>query len=157
MIKLLTVLVLLFSYQAPTPEIIAKPVPFNSSTVQDHFVAPLWKKGPGHRGIDLAINSLSPIVSPFDGEVFFSGRVVNRFVVTLISSTGLKASFEPVCGIVRQGENARQNQTIGFYCQGDEDYEVHCDSCLHFSIRNEHGYLNPLLFYGILTPPKLFG
>lgn len=157
MIKLLTVLALLFSYQAPTPEIIARPVPFTSQSVQDHFVAPLWKKGPGHRGVDLAINSLSPIVSPFDGQVFFSGKVVDRFVVTLVSSSGLKASFEPVCGIVRQGEGVRQNQTIGFYCPGDKNYKTHCDSCLHFSIRNEHGYLNPLLFYGLLSPPKLVG
>lgn len=155
MIKLLTVIALLFSYQAPTPEIIAKPVPFTSQSVQDHFVAPLWKKGPGHRGIDLATDSAGPIVSPFDGRVFFSGKVVDRKVVTLISNTGLKASYEPVCGLVRQGESVRQNQTIGFLCEGDPDYESHCDSCLHFSIRNEYGYLNPLLYYGLLTPPRL--
>jgi len=155
MIKLLTVIALLFSYQVPAPEIIAKPVPFTSESVQEHFVAPLWKKGAGHRGIDLAIDTLNPVVSPFDGEVFFSGRVVNRNVVTVLSNTGLKASFEPICGIVRAGESVKRNQTIGFYCEGDDDYEGHCEACLHFSIRNENGYLNPLLYFGLLTPPRL--
>ncbi len=157
MMKLLAVLVLLFSYQVPAPEIIAKPVPFTSASIQDHFVAPLWKMGSGHRGIDLAIDPLSPIVSPFEGEVFFSGRVVNRNVVTVVSNTGLKASFEPLCGILGQGEIVSKDQTIGFYCDGDENYEAHCEYCLHFSMRNEHGYLNPLLFYGLLSPPRLVG
>jgi murein DD-endopeptidase MepM/ murein hydrolase activator NlpD len=157
MIKILTVLMLLFSYQAPAPEIIAKPVPFSTNSVKDHFVAPLWTFGPGHRGIDLAIDPATPIASPFDGSVFFVGKVVNRMSVTVLSTSGLKASFEPVCGIVSQGHAVRQNQTIGFLCEGDESYQTHCASCLHFSIRNDHGYLNPLLFYGLLTPPRLVG
>jgi hypothetical protein len=40
-------------------------------------------------------------------------------------------------------------------CVPKTDYEMHCESCLHFSIRNRYGYLNPLLFYGGLEPPGL--
>ena len=155
MTKLIALLVLLFAAAAPTPEIIAKPVPFAPNHVENHFRAPLWEKGPGHRGIDIAINSSSPIVAPFDGSVFFSGEVVDRQVVTLISTSGLKASFEPVCGFQPVGTRVSKRQTIGVLCVPEKDYEMHCESCLHFSLRNSYGHLNPLLFYGRLNPALL--
>jgi hypothetical protein len=155
MTKLIAVLALLFAAAAPAPEIIAKPVPFAPSHVETHFRGPLWDKGPGHRGIDIAINSSSPILAPFDGSVFFAGEVVDRQVVTLISESGLKASFEPVCGLQPVGTRVSKWQTIGVLCVPETDYEIHCVSCLHFSLRNNYGYLNPLLFYGGLKPPGL--
>ena len=155
MTKLIALIALLFAAAAPAPEVIAKPVPFTLNQVQNYFRAPLWDKGPGHRGIDIAINSLSPIVAPFDGSVFFSGEVVNRQVVTLISASGLKASFEPVCGFQPLGTTVSKRQAIGVLCVPETDYEMHCESCLHVSLRNSYGYLNPLLFYGELKPPGL--
>ena len=155
MTKLIALIALLFAAAAPAPEIIAKPVPFAPSHVENHFRAPLWEKGPGHRGIDIVINSSSPIVAPFDGSVFFSGEVVDRQVVTLISASGLKASFEPVCGLQPVGTKVSKRQTIGVLCVPETDYEMHCESCLHFSLRSTYGYLNPLLFYGGLKPPGL--
>ena len=155
MTKLIALLALLFAAAAPAPEIIAKPVPFTKAQVENHFRAPLWEWGPGHRGIDIAINSSSPIVAPFDGTLFFAGEVVNRQVVTLVSASGLKVSFEPVCGFQPAGTKVSKQQTIGVLCVPETNYEMHCESCLHFSIRNSYGYLNPLLFYGELKPPGL--
>jgi hypothetical protein len=130
-------------------------VPFTQGQVENHFQAPLWEWGPGHRGIDIAIDSSSPIVAPFDGTVFFTGEVVNRQVLTLVSASGLKASFEPVCGLQPVRARVSKSQTIGVLCVPEAGYEMHCDSCLHFSVRNSYGYLNPLLFYGQLKPPVL--
>jgi hypothetical protein len=96
-------------------------------------------------------------VAPFDGEVFFAGKVVNRKVITLISDTGLKASFEPVCAIHPKGSRVRMGQAIALLCVPESDYEMHCETCVHYSIRNEYGYLNPLLFYGMLRPAVLTG
>ena len=155
MTKLIALIALLFAAVAPAPEIIAKPVPFTHSQVENHFRAPLWEWGPGHRGIDIALNSSSPIVAPFDGSVFFSGEVVDRQVVTLISESGLKASFEPVCGLQPVGAKVIQGQVIGVPCVPETDYATHCESCMHFSVRNASGYLNPLLFFGELKPPGL--
>lgn len=155
MFKLISVLVLIFSFQVPAPEIIAKPIPFTLDSVQSHFKAPLHRAGPGHRGIDLAVDQAGEIYSPFSGEVFFSDLVVNRPVVTVVSKTGLKASFEPVCGAVRKGEAIQKGDLIGHRCPGTEDYREHCPGCVHFSVRNDHGYLNPLLYFGMLQPPRL--
>ena len=155
MTKLIALIALLFTATAPAPEIIAKPVPFTHSQVENHFRAPLWEWGPGHRGIDIGINSSSPIVAPFDGTVSFTGEVVNRHVVTLVSASGLKASFEPVCGLQPEGTRVNKRQPIGVLCVPETTYDMHCPSCLHFSVRNSYGYLNPLLFYGELKPPGL--
>jgi hypothetical protein len=157
MTKLAALLIIIFTAQAPTPEVIAKPVPFDRTTIQEHYQAPLWQKGPGHRGVDLAIDPQSAIVAPFAGEVFFSGKVVNRQVITLLSDTGLKATFEPVCAIHAKGSRVAMGQKIAVLCEPETDYEMHCESCVHFSIRNEYGYLNPLLFFGMLKPAVLTG
>ena len=155
MTKLLAIFLILITASAPAPEIIAKPVPFDHSNIQNHYQAPLWNKGPGHRGIDLALDSQGQIVAPFDGEVFFAGKVVNRQVITLVSDTGLKASFEPVCAIHTKGSRVLKGQNIAVLCIPESDYQMHCKSCVHFSIRNQYGYLNPLLFYGMLEPAVL--
>lgn len=155
MTKLFTLLLMILAAQSPSPEIIAKPVPFNYSEVQNHFRAPLWDKGPGHRGVDLAIQTHGTIAAPFDGEVFFAGKVFDRDVLTLISDTGLKASFEPVCAIHTKGTRVTKGQSVALLCVPESDYVIHCESCVHFSIRNQHGYLNPLLFYGMLKPAVL--
>ena len=155
MTKLLAILFLLLTASAPAPEIIAKPVPFNHEDIKESFQAPLWPKGPGHRGIDLAIDATTAISSPFDGEIFFAGKVFNRQVVTVVSNSGLKASFEPVCALLQRGSSVLAGQKIGMLCTPETDYEMHCESCVHFSIRNEYGYLNPLLFYGMLSAPVL--
>ena len=155
MTKLLAIFLILITASAPAPEIIAKPVPFDHSHIQEQYRAPLWEQGHGHRGIDIALDGQSPIVAPFDGEVFFAGKVVNRQVITLISDTGLKASFEPACAINPTGSRVLKGQDIAVLCAPESDYEMHCKNCVHFSIRNEYGYLNPLLFYAMLKPPVL--
>lgn len=157
MFKLLALIVIVIKATAPAPESLATPVPYLSQNIQNQFQAPLWDKGPGHRGIDLSVAEGQQIASLFDGEVHFVGKVVNRKVLTLISKTGLKASFEPVCSLLEQNQSVLEGQQIATWCEGDETYLQHCEKCIHFSIRNEYGYLNPLLFYGLLVAPKLIG
>ena len=157
MIKLFVLLSLIFRATAPSPEILAEPVPLLRQSTIHTYVAPLWERGAGHRGIDIALAENFELKSPFAGQVHFVGMVVDRKVMTLVSESGLKASFEPVCSALTQGEIVRKGQPIATRCHGEESYESHCTSCVHFSIRNEYGYLNPLLFYGGVTPPRLLG
>ena len=97
MLKLFILLNIIFSAAAPSPEVLAEPVPLlNQSTIKT-FVAPHWTKGPGHRGIDIALAENFSLKAPFSGEVYFVGKVVDRKVVTLVSDSGLKVSFERVC------------------------------------------------------------
>ena len=157
MLKIFILLNIIFSAAVPSPQVLAEPVPLLNQGTINTFVAPLWDKGPGHRGIDLALAENFSLKAPFSGEVFFVGKVVNRKVVTLVSDSGLKVSFEPVCSELVEGERVVISQPVATRCAGDETYEAHCTSCVHFSIRNEYGYLNPLLFYNGVKPPRLQG
>lgn len=157
MIKLFVLLSLVFQATAPSPEILAEPVPLLRQSTIHTYVAPLWDRGAGHRGIDIALAKNFEVKSPFDGSVHFVGKVVDRKVITLISESGLKASFEPVCSSLTQGEAVSKGEPVATRCEGEASYEAHCTSCVHFSVRNEHGYLNPLLFYGALKTPRLLG
>lgn len=142
----------MFSATVPTPEIAAEVVPNFSSSVLPNFVAPTTERGPGHRGVD--IPNATAVAAPFGGSVSFVGKVYNRNVIT-VTSGSLRATFEPVCTDLRAGQIVSAAQEIGQYCPGDQGYEEHCERCVHFSIRNERGYLNPLLFYGLVRPSKL--
>ena len=155
MIKLFVLLSLIFRATAPSPEILAEPVPLLRQSTIHTYVAPLWERGAGHRGIDIALPENFELKSPFAGQVHFVGKVVDRKVMTLVSESGLKASFEPVCGFQSLGTTVSKRQAIGVLCVPETDYEMHCESCLHVSLRNSYGYLNPLLFYGELRPPGL--
>ena len=157
MLKILALIAIFTSAIAPAPELIAKPVPYFDQSTINHFRAPLWQKGPGHRGLDIVVTEETQVVAPFDSGVQFVGKVVDRHVITLVSSSGLKASFEPVCSSLLQGQSVQQGEPVGNYCDPDESYEKHCVSCIHFSIRNQYGYLNPELFYGNLKAPGLLG
>ena len=157
MIKLFLLLHIIFSSAAPSPELLAEPVPLLRPSTINPYVGPHWDKGPGHRGIDISLAENFELKAPFSGEVHFVGKVVDRKVITLISDSGLKASFEPVCSDLARGQRVIKHQPIATRCAADANYEVHCASCIHFSIRNEYGYLNPLLFYGELKAPTLLG
>ncbi len=80
---------------------------------------------------------------------------MDRNLITLQSLTGYRASFEVVCTHLSVGEFVLEGEVIGKACDGDLNYQIHCENCVHFSVRTEHGYLNPLLFFGSMRPSHL--
>ena len=134
------------------PEIWAKPVPIFQ--VQREFLGPVSIYGPGHRGLDFAIEEEQQVTAPANGLITFSGAIVNRNIVTLRTRSGYLISFEQVCSKREAGEFVEQGQLLGQFCSISEDYG-HCDNCVHFSVRGKNGYLNPKLFFGGLLPSVL--
>jgi hypothetical protein len=100
----------------------------------------------------MTVETHEPLYAPFTGEIHFVGKVVDRNVVTLKGASGLLASFEPVCSDLSKGKVIQKGQAFGFACQADDEYESHCEGCVHFSVRSEYGYLNPLLFVSKIKP-----
>ena len=154
-IFLLLVLMTGLNNNVPAPEIAAEPLPRMVDRVTRPFEGQPYFKASGHRGIDLADMTQELIRSPFAGKVSFSGIVFSRSVVTIRSESGLLASLEPVCANVSQGQEVSAGEVVGSWCQPDEDYQQHCEGCVHFSVRSQRGYLNPLLFYGLVRPSKI--
>jgi murein DD-endopeptidase MepM/ murein hydrolase activator NlpD len=153
LLAIATLLASLISQEFRHPEIWAKPVPFFQ--VQREFLAPVSLYGPGHRGLDFVIEDNQNLTAPASGLITFSGTVVNRNIVTVKTKSGYLISFEQVCSPLSRGDSVEKGQVLGRFCSISEDYEQHCDSCIHFSVRGNHGYLNPELFLGSLLPSVL--
>ena len=116
--------------------------------VQRTFRAPLTAYGPGHRGIDLLATDGEPLVSPIAGNISFSGLVALKPEVTVASPDGLQFTLEPACGQLPVGSEVSQGSPVGVVCASG--YQSHCspEVCLHFSARNQIGYLSPLWLMG---------
>lgn len=122
-----------------------RPMAILDSPVQPIRVLRLFDPPPqpwnaGHRGIDLATQVDAPVHAPADGLVTFAGWVVDRSVITITHSNGLRSSMEPVVASVEVGQWVSQGQVIGAVESGD-----HCvEACVHWGIRHDDRYLNPL-------------
>ncbi|MDN3905161.1 M23 family metallopeptidase [Arthrobacter sp. YD2] len=96
----------------------------------------------GHRGVDLAATPAAPVLAPADGYVVFAGVVVNRPVLTIDHGSGLKSSFESVTASVGTGTFVARGTEVGTVASSPE---VHCSgNCLHWGVRLEKEYVNPL-------------
>lgn len=111
----------------------------------------------GHRGVDLAAPQGVDVIAPVAGVVTFSGVVVNREVLTIAVSDGLRLSFEPVASPLKVGDSATRGQVVGTV-----EGPTHCDqagtgvaSCLHWGVRRGEEYLDPLQFIMDLRPSVL--
>jgi len=147
------VIVGLFNFSLPAPEIWAEPVPNFLDKQLGKYVTPKSERGPGHRGLDVLVGH-EGIRAPRVGFVAFNDLVVDRRVVT-IRSDDYRISFEPVCSHLAVGQAIDEGELVGYLCAGEAGYQEHCEGCVHLSVRVDRGYLNPLLFYGRLRPSKI--
>ena len=117
------------------------------------FVAPATPYAPGHRGIDVRAPG-GTVFAPAAGVVHFVGVVVDRPVLSIRHPGGLISSYEPVESPLAAGATVRRGDVIGSVVPG------HCASpCLHFGVRLDGEYVNPLLLlgglpYSVLLPTR---
>jgi murein DD-endopeptidase MepM/ murein hydrolase activator NlpD len=130
--------------------------PLEKPRLMRAFIQPSEDWSAGHRGVDYLVGAEEAVFSAHSGVVSFAGLVVNRSIVSIRHENGLVTSVEPVCASVLVGQTVKTGQAIGITCFRD-DYRSHCglDTCLHFSMRREGGYLSPLLKLGGLSPSRL--
>jgi murein DD-endopeptidase MepM/ murein hydrolase activator NlpD len=117
-------------------------------TIVRPFVAPETQYSAGHRGIDIA--ATGDVLAPADGVVHFDGIVVDRPVLSITQGGGILSSYEPVVSSLHAGEIVTRGEIIGHLAAG------HCSQvCLHFGVRVNGQYVNPMLFLGELVRPVL--
>ncbi len=111
------------------------------------FDPPQETWGAGHRGVDLAAAVGQPVLAPSDGVVTFSGVVVDRGVVVVTAASGLRSSLEPVTDTVPAGTAVARGQVVGRVSAETG----HCApvTCLHWGVRREETYLDPLALVGV--------
>lgn len=117
-----------------------------------YFQPPAQRWLAGHRGVDLAAAPGTVVKAPESGTVSFAGVVVDRPVLTIDHGNGLKSSFEPVTASVARGEAVKKGQPVGT-ASGDG----HCPDgrCVHWGVRRDGEYVNPLQFVQDLHPSVL--
>ncbi|MBM7229904.1 murein hydrolase activator EnvC family protein [Dietzia cinnamea] len=132
----------------PRPAMVG-PVPGPLSVVTP-FDPPARRWLPGHRGVDLAAEPYSPVLSPADGTVSFAGAVAGRPVVSIDHGGGLRTTYEPVAAEVRAGDVVAAGARIGRLLAGHPGCPV--VACLHWGARVASGgpsgddddYVDPL-------------
>lgn len=103
---------------------------------------------PGHRGVDLAGTSGQTVLAAGDGIVVFAGVVAGKPVVSIDHAGGLRTTYEPVRAAVEVGRRVGRGAAIGTLESGHAGCAV--AACLHWGLRREHDYLDPLgLIHGV--------
>ncbi|MFE6363721.1 M23 family metallopeptidase [Streptomyces sp. NPDC057806] len=99
----------------------------------------------GHRGVDLAAPSGTPVRAVAPGRVSFAGRVAGRGVLSIeLKNAGtppLRTTYEPITPGVKKGAEVTAGQVVGTVTGPTP----HCPrACLHWGLRRGDTYLNPL-------------
>ncbi|MDK1360302.1 M23 family metallopeptidase [Arthrobacter sp. zg-Y1219] len=120
------------------------------------FQAPAQRWLAGHRGVDLEALPGAPVLSPASGTVVFAGWVVNRPVLTVDLGGGLLASFEPVHAEKMAGDSVAEGEVLGHLADPASAVPGHCAaSCLHWGVRLNQEYVNPLNYVTDRRPSVL--
>jgi murein DD-endopeptidase MepM/ murein hydrolase activator NlpD len=101
------------------------------------FGAPT-RYGPGHRGVDLATPTGTPVRAPAPGTVTFAGWVVDAAWVT-VDHGAVRTTVGPMAGmVVRRGQRVVRGEVVG------ASGRAHGTAAVHWSLRRGDTYLDPL-------------
>ncbi|WP_159500083.1 murein hydrolase activator EnvC [Microbacterium sp. 18062] len=107
------------------------------------YEQPAHAYGPGHRGIDVRAEEHT-VHAPDDGVVVFSGRVVDRPLVTIDHGDGIVSTLEPVASDLAPGTAVARGDAVGELSSGGHAEQGE----LHLGARVHGEYVNPLLLLG---------
>jgi murein DD-endopeptidase MepM/ murein hydrolase activator NlpD len=96
----------------------------------------------GHRGVDLAARSGAEVRAPANGTVVFAGVLAGRPVLSIDHGGGLISSFEPALSRLQRGDSVERGEVVATLGPGP----THCwpTSCLHWGVRQNGRYIDPL-------------
>jgi murein DD-endopeptidase MepM/ murein hydrolase activator NlpD len=113
------------------------------------FDPPETPFGAGHRGIDIATPVGTTVLAPESGVVAFAGRVGGELFVTLDHGGGLTSTYSWLAStLVRVGDAVARGAPIAQSGRGHPGSVV---PHLHFGVRRDDVYLDPLAFLGPLS------
>jgi murein DD-endopeptidase MepM/ murein hydrolase activator NlpD len=146
----------------PVPHLLAITRPAGARWVWPVEVSPQVIRGfqpppknwlPGHRGADLAVVPGDHVRAAGAGTVTFAGPLAGRGVI-VVSHGALRTTYEPVTASVQVGDVVTVGQRIGVIAVGAS----HCGgypACLHWGLRRDEVYLEPLSLLGMVHPVLL--
>jgi murein DD-endopeptidase MepM/ murein hydrolase activator NlpD len=118
--------------------------PSASFRLERPYEAPAHRYASGHRGVDLRLLDAPAVRAPADGGVAFVGSVAGRGVLTIDHGDGLVTTLEPVDSALAVGDVVRRGDAVGALALGGHS----APGTLHFGVRLDGEYINPLLLLG---------
>lgn len=118
--------------------------PVREFRIDRPFVAPAHDYGPGHRGIDVRPLAAADVRAPAAGIVAFSGQVAGRGILTIDHGGGLVTTLEPIASELVAGTAVARAAPVGTVALGGHA----APGVLHFGVRLEGEYINPMLLLG---------
>ncbi|MFM1728862.1 M23 family metallopeptidase [Prescottella soli] len=106
------------------------------------FEKPAQNWLPGHRGVDLAATPGQSVLAAGAGTVVFAGTVAGKPVVSIDHPGGLRTTYEPVEATVTAGRLVDRGAVLGNVVVGHP--ECAAAACLHWGLRRDREYLDPL-------------
>jgi murein DD-endopeptidase MepM/ murein hydrolase activator NlpD len=124
-----------------------RPVP---GPVVRTFAPPRSHFGPGHRGVDFAAASGTPVCAVGPGLVTFAGVIAGAGYVVVAHVGGLRTSYAFLSSIsVRRGETVDAGAIVG---RSGGRGEHHDGNALHLGVRADDRYVDPMTLF---TAPGL--
>jgi murein DD-endopeptidase MepM/ murein hydrolase activator NlpD len=121
------------------------------------FEPPGTAYGPGHRGVDLGAEPGETVRASAAGVVVHAGAIAGTTWVSIDHAEGLRTAYGPLTALrVTAGQRVAASETIGALAPGGHGHAGR-DRGLHFSVRRDGIYLDPL---GLLSGgglPSLHG
>lgn len=118
--------------------------PLTTFRLERPYAAPAHPYGPGHRGIDLTASVGAAVRSPAPGTVAFVGEVGGRAILTIDHGNGLVTTLEPAESTLSVGAPVTRGQEVATVSVGGHA----APSSLHFGVRQDGQYINPLILLG---------
>jgi len=115
------------------------------------FTEPTSVYGAGHRGVDFAAASGTPVRAANGGTVTFAGSVAGTLHVTVTHTSGLRTTYSFLASVsVHTGDDLDRGDvlgTTGGTPGQDDEAPEHGDGVLHFGLRLGDRYLDPMLLF----------
>jgi murein DD-endopeptidase MepM/ murein hydrolase activator NlpD len=118
------------------------------------FDPPLEDWLPGHRGVDLLAAPGGTVVASGPGIVVWAAPVAGRGVVSVLHDDGLRTTYEPVDPDVVAGQLVVAGEPLGSVA-ADGGHCGASPACLHWGLRRDRAYLDPLLLLRAGVPVLL--
>jgi hypothetical protein len=114
------------------------------------FLEPAARYAAGHRGVDFAAASGTPVKAANTGRVTFAGSIDGTLHVVVEHDGGIRTSYSYLLEIdVEVGQRVARGQVVGV---AGGHGEGHAPGVLHFGARIGDRYLDPMLLF---TPSDL--
>ena len=112
------------------------------------FEPPSTTYGAGHRGVDLGAEPGETVRASAAGVVVHAGAIAGITWVSIDHADGLRTAYGPLTALrVAAGQHVDTAQAIGALAPGGHGHQRR-DRGLHFSVRRDGAYLDPLGLFG---------